>query len=488
MVHWKEKLTTYKEHTSKHITGRLKKTAITAFTAGMITFAGGTAALANNDFQTVYYVYIGDQYFGTVNNPQMIENMIAEELEMHGKSYDGLTMALGSEVSFIPEKLFTKDSVINDEEISEELMQEITIKAEAAAIEVNGEPIAYVKDKEQAETVLKELKLEYLSENEWEELENRPDTLEQLPELEEGETRILNALFSEEMTITTEKTEAENVLTVAEAIELLQKGTLEEKHYKVQEGDALSSIADDHDLSIDKLLEINDLEADHLLKVGQKLKVTEQQPYVDVVMNKEVFKEEELPFETEVIEDSSMFKGETKVKQEGKHGERTVLYHITEENGEQVNKEELEEEVLEEPVKEIVIEGTKDSEKGDGEFVWPAVGGYISSEIGHRWGKMHKGIDIARPSDRTIKAADNGKVISAGWGNGYGNKVEIDHQNGYRTVYAHLDSISVNVGDTVTKGSKLGVMGSTGDSTGVHLHFELYKNGKLENPLDYVKQ
>ncbi|PMY00908.1 peptidase M23, partial [Pseudomonas sp. MPR-R5A] len=89
-------------------------------------------------------------------------------------------------------------------------------------------------------------------------------------------------------------------------------------------------------------------------------------------------------------------------------------YHITEENGEQVNKEELEEEVLEEPVKEIVIEGTKDPEKGDGEFVWPAVGGYISSEIGHRWGKMHKGIDIARPSDRTIKAADNGKVISAG--------------------------------------------------------------------------
>jgi murein DD-endopeptidase MepM/ murein hydrolase activator NlpD len=107
--------------------------------------------------------------------------------------------------------------------------------------------------------------------------------------------------------------------------------------------------------------------------------------------------------------------------------------------------------------------------------------------MGYRWSRLHKGIDIARPSNRTIKAADNGIVVSAGWDSGgYGNKIIIDHQNGYRTVYAHLASISVSVGQTVQEGSKIGVMGSTGDSTGVHLHFEVYKNGRLENPLSHL--
>ncbi len=122
-----------------------------------------------------------------------------------------------------------------------------------------------------------------------------------------------------------------------------------------------------------------------------------------------------------------------------------------------------------------------------GSFAWPTNGGYISSKMGQRWGSLHKGIDIARPSDRTIKAADNGVVVSAGWDDGgYGNKVVIDHQNGFRTVYAHMDSISVSAGQKVEKGSQLGIMGSTGFATGVHLHFEVYKDGSLQNPLSYL--
>ena len=120
-------------------------------------------------------------------------------------------------------------------------------------------------------------------------------------------------------------------------------------------------------------------------------------------------------------------------------------------------------------------------------MAWPTVGGYISSHQGYRWGRFHKGIDIARPSNRTIKAADNGTVTFAGWDGAYGNKVVINHNNGMRTVYAHLASINVSVGQTVEKGRKIGVMGSTGNSTGVHLHFEVYKNGSLKNPLNYLK-
>ncbi|RDY71414.1 M23 family peptidase, partial [Halobacillus trueperi] len=84
-------------------------------------------------------------------------------------------------------------------------------------------------------------------------------------------------------------------------------------------------------------------------------------------------------------------------------------------------------------------------------------------------GRYHKGIDIAGVSDKTIKAADNGKVVDAGYRNSFGNKVVIDHGNGYETTYAHLSSIDVKKGETVKKGEKLGVMGTTGRSTGVHL-------------------
>ena len=106
--------------------------------------------------------------------------------------------------------------------------------------------------------------------------------------------------------------------------------------------------------------------------------------------------------------------------------------------------------------------------------------------MGTRWGSMHRGIDIARPSSRSILAADNGVVVSAGWSGAYGNRIEIDHNNGYKTLYAHLSSINVSVGQTVSRGSKIGVMGSTGRSTGVHLHFEVTKNGSLVNPLSVL--
>src|SRR5699024_10251340 len=105
-----------------------------------------------------------------------------------------------------------------------------------------------------------------------------------------------------------------------------------------------------------------------------------------------------------------------------------------------------------------------------------------------RWGRTHKGIDIARPSNRAILAADHGVVTSAGYNSGgYGNKIVINHNNGMKTIYAHLDSISVKSGQKVEKGMEIGVMGSTGRSTGIHLHFEVYKNGKLKNPMSYLK-
>jgi len=118
---------------------------------------------------------------------------------------------------------------------------------------------------------------------------------------------------------------------------------------------------------------------------------------------------------------------------------------------------------------------------------WPTIGGYISSYMGQRWGRMHNGIDIARPSNKNILAAESGVIQSAGFNGGLGNRVEIQHNNGLKTLYGHLSSIHVTPGQKVSKGEVIGIMGSTGNSTGVHLHFEVYQNGSLKNPMDYLR-
>lgn len=119
-----------------------------------------------------------------------------------------------------------------------------------------------------------------------------------------------------------------------------------------------------------------------------------------------------------------------------------------------------------------------------GSFIWPA-----SGIITQGYSFYHKAFDIANRAGGPILAADAGRVIVAGWpdNSGYGNRVMIDHGNGYITLYGHMSVIQVQVGQTVSKGSVIGQMGSTGRSTGTHCHFEIRHNGVLENPGIYLK-
>ncbi len=118
-------------------------------------------------------------------------------------------------------------------------------------------------------------------------------------------------------------------------------------------------------------------------------------------------------------------------------------------------------------------------------FTWPT-SGQITSGFGPRWGRMHQGLDVAAPTGRPITAAKSGKVIVAGWSGGYGNLVVIDHGGGLSTAYAHQSRIAVKVGDPVTQGGLIGYVGSTGHSTGPHLHFEVRVNGAARDPLPYL--
>ena len=118
-------------------------------------------------------------------------------------------------------------------------------------------------------------------------------------------------------------------------------------------------------------------------------------------------------------------------------------------------------------------------------LVWP-VNGTITSGFGMRWGRMHEGIDIAGAGGTAIAAAAAGTVIVAGWVGGYGNMVVIDHGGGISTGYGHMSSLAVSVGQAVGQGTVVGGMGTTGHSTGVHLHFEVRVNGTAVNPLGYL--
>jgi len=119
---------------------------------------------------------------------------------------------------------------------------------------------------------------------------------------------------------------------------------------------------------------------------------------------------------------------------------------------------------------------------GTGEFMWPTEG-----RITQRSWHCHHAVDIANSEGTPIYAADTGRVVFADWmKSGYGKTVVINHGD-FQTLYAHLSSISVGVGDSVTKGvSKIGEMGNTGHSTGSHLHFEIREGSQLHDPLEFV--
>ncbi len=118
-------------------------------------------------------------------------------------------------------------------------------------------------------------------------------------------------------------------------------------------------------------------------------------------------------------------------------------------------------------------------------LVWP-LQGIVTSPFGPRWGGFHPGIDISDPTGTPIHSAGSGTVLFSGWYGGYGNFVLIDNGGGIVTGYAHQSQIAVSQGEAVRQGQVIGYVGSTGDSTGPHLHFEVRVNGTAENPTSYV--
>ncbi len=140
------------------------------------------------------------------------------------------------------------------------------------------------------------------------------------------------------------------------------------------------------------------------------------------------------------------------------------------------------------------MQGGDSEALGTGVYTWPTPGySNITSPYGMRFHpilktrKMHTGVDIGAPMSATIVAADSGKIIHAGWMGGYGQVLVVDHGNGISTLYAHQSAFLVSNGQTVNRGDPIGKVGSTGWSTGPHLHFEVRINGSYTDPMPYIQ-
>lgn len=402
---------------------------------GLNTNPTSAANLGNKDLETVYHIYNNGDYVGVVSDSERVEELVEAKVAEAGEEFNGMTLEPDESFSMIAEQVF-EPSVKNEEEIIEKLEQELAVKASTFALTLDGKVIAQLKDHSAYDDTIRQLLLAYASPEELDQWEENKRTRNGLPDLKAGQTQITSIAIEESISGASDQADPESISSPEEAAALL--------------------------------LAAKDL---------------------TVTVEKQQRVEEGVKFETVEKEDTDLFIGNTEVEQKGKDGEKQVTYTIVEKDGEQLKREAIDEKMTADPVEKVVLNGVKELPSvGTGEFVWPAQGGYISSKKGPRWGGQHNGIDIARPDGFDILASDHGVVKAAGTDGSFGKRVIIDHNNGFETIYAHLDSIDVKVGDKVPQGTKLGIMGMTGRSTGIHLHFEISENGVTKDPLNYVSE
>lgn len=438
-----------------------------------------------DDFQTIYHVYLNEEYIGLLADETKLDQVKEEKMNEATGQFEGFDLAIEKGLSVIPERVFSVST--DDEAVIEQLETALAVETAAIAFQVGDKTALHVKDQQAYDALLKQFKLQYVTEEALAAYEaSQQEDAETA--LQEGEKRIADMIFSEDIQALETNVQPEKVLTVEAALELLNKGTLVDQTYEVEAGDALETIAKKHQITTQEMIELNEgVTPETTLQIGDALNVTATKPFVELEVHYEAKDKQTIAYEKVTKEDDTIFKGDKNITQNGQDGAKMVTEYIREKNGQVIGTSITDEQILTEPVNEITVVGTKViSSRGTGQFHWPTVGGYISSQMGSRWGSLHRGIDIARPSNRAILAADNGVVVSTGVEGTYGNRIVIDHKNGYRTLYAHLASMDVTPGQTVTAGQQIGVMGTTGRSTGLHLHFEVTQNGTLLNPLSVL--
>ncbi len=413
-----------------------------------------------------YEVKIDGKNIGIVENKREVYRLV-EDMKNQIKKEFNKDVTIGQNITFNKVRV-GKDQLTSKDVFKENLGKVIDLKVKAYAIQVNGKDIVFLKDKKEAEQVLKEIKNVNIKETQGKEIKE--------------------IKFMEKVSIKEKEANVAHVKNEKNAYNYLINGSESIQKYIVKDGDTIWDIAKAHDLKVEDIQKANpDINIDKL-KIDQKINITAAKPYVNVKVIELASYEEVIPYETLFEDTQALYKGEKKVKLQGLEGKKKIEAEIVKINGVETGKNILAEEILQVPENKVVLQGTKNkpTTMAFGVFANPTRG-KLSSRFGKRWGKSHTGVDIAAPKGTDIKSADGGTVIFSGTQNGYGKLVIVDHGNGYKTYYGHCSELDVKKGEKVAQGQVIAKVGSTGRSTGNHLHFEVRIKDKPVNPLQYVK-
>ncbi len=221
--------------------------------------------------------------------------------------------------------------------------------------------------------------------------------------------------------------------------------------------------------------------------------VKEKLSTLDVKSLQTIRKEEIIPYTSVTRKSDTRVLGDIQKVVAGVNGISETVKYVEMLNGEIVNTELISEKIVRNPVQEVIVVGTKRDTSVNSAYIsqlnciWPlkrVEGQTITSYYGD--GRGHKGIDVGSKTGTPIYAAQSGTVITATYQSGYGYYIVIDHGNGYKTYYAHCDKLLASVGENVSQGQVIALVGNTGKSTGSHLHFEIEKDGVKLNPAPFV--
>ncbi len=256
------------------------------------------------------------------------------------------------------------------------------------------------------------------------------------------------------------------------------------KIYVVESGDCLSVIAMDHDTTVASIVALNGMsDADEMIREGQELIIAVPEPDLQIRLTMGEVYEEDYTADPVIIENDNWYTTKEVVHEAGTTGHRERNDVVVYENGVEVSRELYAETIMTPSEAAVVERGTIIPPT----YIKPISGGILTSGFGRRWGRMHKGVDWAVPTGTTVYASCGGTVIQAVKSNrGYGNNIVIQHPDGRMTRYAHNSKLLVTVGQHVEQGEPIALSGSTGNSTGPHVHFEIYINGTQVNPLNYI--
>ncbi len=299
--------------------------------------------------------------------------------------------------------------------------------------------------------------------------------------------------FQEDVDIKEGYVPTERIMNLGYIAETLYSTKTEEVTYTIKGGDTWSEIAEDHGMTMKELSAKNPGYDINHISIGEVLTMSAAVPYLTLKVTQRESYLTDIPYEIEYTDDPTRYKGDTKVTSAGQYGKADVTANVTYINGEETERTVLSYVHLAEPVTEQRLRGTKErpSWYPTGTFRWPC-SGTITSRFGYRsspggiGSTNHKGIDIANRYGTAVCASDGGTVVYAGWMGGYGYMVQIDHGNGVVTYYGHNSSLLVKKGQHVYPGQQIARMGSTGNSTGNHCHFEIRVNGVPKNPRNYL--